>query len=625
MKALPATSQMHISSAHASCTPARSLALNRNDGTLVSAATKAGTVQPIYSSTMAQFAKGDRPVAPSEMVTADSHRAQSSIVRTTMPLLTPGCRMPLPSTLTETPRSSRSMYGELRTPATTLFRKLRCSPPADAMTPPHLDAIMLRPAGPLASTVHNGPSALVPRTPATLSSPGKALCPEVDQADENKILPPHLSSTEKPSYLEGICGLHESPVCARRLCASPVQQRAEQLPVSMPAPTPSSPAPLYSDCSEPNGSPPVGVKAATDAIRTNSHSFVQHNLSCPNQQAPKTEPSLPPAPVPSPAFDPCLPSRSDDVTTHVPGLRSFITAVQQDEQTLGTTDMEYLCSRLGRLSTRRAPSAPLRHALKPGFQQIAVPRAASWSPASSPNHKPGVLMESRAALGRHHAEDRVLPHLQPRSEPPPALSRQHLLLPLQQMHHCRPQKGLHMHEPGSWNDTAASPEMQCTPERPMGGCSDWKHWQDPEDPLAMYNPQDLVFFPRVMSAGVGPCRRSTPPCAAGPESGQGTAPTPELLSQGNQTHGNPVSELPGAAFGTRSYPMRVHSVRYLTGLCQCFSLRCDCGGPWCASVQEQLNGVGQGDRLTASVAAAGGAGAMQARLVMPPAGMRPQE
>lgn len=104
----------------------------------------------------------------------------------------------------------------------------------------------------------------------------------------------------------------------------------------------------------------------------------------------------------------------------------------------------------------------------------------------------------------------------PTTEPGQPISRQQCpILPLLQLHHCRPKTGYHMPESRCVRSKSRSAEqLEHREQREDGQTGSHHRWtdlQDVTDPLSMYNPEDLFYFPRKGAHVMDRCKHTTWP------------------------------------------------------------------------------------------------------------------
>ena len=265
---------------------------------------------------------------------------RAASLQATVPLFTPGTAMPKCPRLAETPRSCRSIHGALCTPATAACHTRGVSPSA-AMTPPHLDASI----NSLAEPASNMPS------------PEKHVRAEAYHVDDRRIMPPHLPSNQE-SLLPNSGRTNTCDMGTGHYCSSPEADTSSPvLPVSSPAPTM-----ITTKCSiawSYDGGPAgVSTKTASHSGLSSSPTRGRHKISALAHLLAKPVSPVPSSPLPSPSLQPHVPSTSNGHIPYTPAARQCLRSSWQCQRNLGASDMEYLCDRLGHLSTRRAPSAP---------------------------------------------------------------------------------------------------------------------------------------------------------------------------------------------------------------------------------------------------------------------------
>lgn len=275
---------------------------------------------------------------------------------------TPGGKIYHPSR-TQTPRNNNSSYGGLCTPATALFQAAACSPALGALTPPHLPAA----SGHLTGGGIKSANQFVSEGQTTfntvrLSSPAKRECMDIENADEGRIVPPHLPSRKSEPAKGAPCQVPMSAVSAC-LPVSPAAQEhlVPALRLSSLPPCQAAPTPRFSRNMERIQVPYVRPESVQQhgVIRAKPEQ-VNGNQSSQSEQPDKTcLLTVPPAPAPSPALQsqPSLP-HAQSYPRESPDRRNHTAQKHRNLLSLAASDMDHLCARLGHLSTRRAPSAP---------------------------------------------------------------------------------------------------------------------------------------------------------------------------------------------------------------------------------------------------------------------------
>lgn len=76
------------------------------------------------------------------------------------------------------------------------------------------------------------------------------------------------------------------------------------------------------------------------------------------------------------------------------------------------------------------------------------------------------------------------------------------LLPLRQLHHCRLAMRTGKTAAGSSRDSPSRAATRHPDQQVLAEDHCWEHGQDDADPLAMYHPEDLVYFPREVAGEV---------------------------------------------------------------------------------------------------------------------------
>lgn len=500
---------------------------------------------------------------------------------------TPGGNIYHPSQA-HTPRNNNSCYGGLRHPETALFQ-LPCSPALGALTPPHLPAA----SGHLSAGIVKAKSQLNCEGQAAFntvcpSSPERGECLDGENADEGRIVPPHLPSRTSEAAMDAPCQVLMSSVSIC-LPASPAAQQnsVSALHLSSRQACHAAPTPSFSHNMEAGHAPYAKSEAnqqCENVIVTPHEVTVSQARQCDNSQN-TCLPTVPTAPAPSPTLHPhtSLPHGQLDSKAFGDG-RNHTALSHRHLLTLAASDMDHLCTRLGHLSTRRAPSAPppnsnhvhvlVEHAPAVRALSCSPPRlmhssshrsdqeaGTQWVPVSSASSvcctgAGGLELTERScrfSAGNPHVRSGCS-NAQTQLRSGPLLqhvtvgrsgafgliceSQHHQLharqplLPLRQLHHCRlaMRKGKIVH--GSSRDSPSraatmNPDQQDLPE---DGCRG--HCLDDADPLAMYCPEDLVYFPREVAGevecGTATCPGTTGSAAHGPANCNAWEPSIEL-------------------------------------------------------------------------------------------------